>query len=170
MVRFLCLFTFFCIFADEKTKKNMLLPNIPKMIVVTVLFSVTLSLSAQNKIRYSYDAAGNRTKREIVIEPQKAPEAPHKAPGGKNNRGFDGKYTADIHNNDGGNRIVASINGLKAGERCRIDMYSVKGELVMRHDMDNGSTVIDMGCMQNGVYLMRITINGMSETWKITKK
>lgn len=148
----------------------MLSSNTSKTLVITVLFSVTLSLSAQNKIRYSYDAAGNRTNREIVIEPQKAPEAPHKAPRGKNNRGFDGKYTAGIHNNDDGNRIVASVDGLKTDDRCRIDMYSVQGELVMQRDMDNGSTVIDMGSMQNGVYLMRITINGMSETWKITKK
>lgn len=148
----------------------MLSSNISRTLVFTLLFSVTLSMSAQNKIRYSYDAAGNRTKREIVIEPQNAPETPHKAPRGKNNRGFDGKYTADIHNNDDVNRIVASVDGLKAGDRCRIDMYSVQGELVMQHDMDNGSTVIDMGRMQNGVYLMRITINGMSETWKITKK
>ena len=65
---------------------------------------------------------------------------------------------------------MASVNGLKTDDRCRIDMYSVQGELVMQRDMDNGSTVIDMGNMQNGVYLMRITINGMSETWKITKK
>lgn len=148
----------------------MLSSNTSKTLAFTLLFSVTLSMSAQNKIKYSYDAAGNRTKREIVIKPQKSPEAPHKAPRGKNNRGFDGKYTADIHNNDDGNRIVASVNGLNTDDRCRIDMYSVQGELVMQRDMDNGSTVIDMGNMQNGVYLMRITINGMSETWKITKK
>nr|WP_253952004.1 hypothetical protein [Xylanibacter caecicola] len=40
----------------------------------------------------------------------------------------------------------------------------------MRCDMNDGSAVTEMSGMQDGVYLMRITVNGMSNTWKITKK
>ncbi len=57
----------------------MTLSNLKKILMVAVLYTSALSLSAQNKIRYSYDAAGNRIKREIVIEPQKAPENSQKS-------------------------------------------------------------------------------------------
>ncbi|WP_288318304.1 T9SS type A sorting domain-containing protein [Xylanibacter caecicola] len=148
----------------------MLQLNISKTIVVTVLFSVTLSLSAQNNIRYSYDAAGNRIKREIVIEPQKVPENSQKAPKGRNGNDFGGKYTADIRTDNNGSRIVTSIKGLTAADKCHIEIYSAHGALMMRCDMNGGSAVTEMSGMQDGVYLMRITVNGMSNTWKITKK
>jgi len=145
-------------------------PYIIKMLVAALLLHITVSLSAQHRIIYSYDAAGNRTKKEIVTEPQKAPGNRQNAPRGRNNTGFTGRHDAEIHAQDDGRCIVTSIKGLTTGDRCHIEMYSALGAMVMRRDAGNGITVLDMDNMQSGVYLLRVAINDEAKTWKITKK
>lgn len=144
--------------------------DILKVLAIALLFSATQSLSAQNKIKYSYDAAGNLVKREVLIEPQKAPENQQRAPEGGTATSFDGKHKADIHLDKGGDCIVASISGLTTGDKCFIEMFSTQGALVMRYNGSNGDTALDIGWMQTGVYLLKIEINGKFRTWKVTNR
>lgn len=141
-----------------------------KLLATGVLLNITVSLSAQHKIRYSYDAAGNRTKKELVIEPQKAPDNRQNVPPNHNNTGFTGRCNAEIYIEDDGCRIVTSIKGLTKGDRCHIEMYSAQGAMVMRRNAENGITMLDLANMQSGVYLLRVTINDEAKTWKITKR
>lgn len=164
-----CFTTIFSIFVSVKSK-IMTFTNIKMRLIIAVMLTIATSLSAQNKIKYSYDAAGNRTKKEIVIEPDKTPENKLNSPINRNKNGFSDRYKTEIHADNERKRIVTSIKGITTGDKCHIEMLSTNGALIMRYNTKNGNAVIDMTNMQDGIYLLKITINRETNTWKIIIK
>ena len=135
-----------------------------KSLLLSLLILCTLGSSAQ-AIRYSYDAAGNRVRRELVVS-----SAPM-------NRGNTGPYTDDLANDykvklsplqDGIIRIdVISKAGQSVGN---VDVYNTSGMRMLSSDIQDGTATVNLSDRQNGVYILDINVNGNKTSWKITKR
>ena len=51
-----------------------------------------------------------------------------------------------------------------------IEVYSLQGQLIARNERNNGSQIFDYSGYASGVYLMRLTSEGASKTFKIVKQ
>lgn len=139
-----------------------------------LLFYLTLLpivSSAQDRIGYSYDAAGNRVKREIVMP---APKAMAKqqtfAADGQTFIDMLRDHTVKIYPNPTEGGLQVSISGLTGTDKCSLEVYTSQGAQVLTENARTGHVDINISNQPAGVYLLRITINNHSTTWKIIKK
>lgn len=144
------------------------------MRIIFLLFYLALLpvfSSAQVRIGYRYDASGNRIKREIIM-----PEA--KAIARSQNHSFQNESFSDMLGDhpimispnftEGSLRI--SIPGLQEADKCSLEIYTSQGMQVLTRNVRTDNTVININHQPAGIYLLRITVNNNSMTWKITKK
>lgn len=126
---------------------------------------------AQNKIGYSYDDAGNRVKREIVMP---APKAMAKQQDfGTNSQSFYDllhDHTVRIYPNSSEGVLQVCISGLKSTDKCSLVVYTTQGALVLTENVKTDRTDVNISNQPAGVYLLKITINDNSTTWKIIRK
>ena len=127
--------------------------------------------SAQSKIRFCYDAAGNRVIREIVMPVSKA-KAKQWAPL-KYNQNFSdilSGRTVKIFPNPTDGALKIYFSSLKNADRCTIGIWSSQGAHVLSESVEKESIDIDLSSNPPGIYILRITLNDKSSTWKIIKK
>lgn len=139
-----------------------------KKIILLALLTASLSVCAQNRIKYAYDEAGNRVKREIVITrgtlvPRKDTE--------RDESYYDaiGDRIVKLHSNHNG-VIKLSVLHMLPTDEGGIVVYSIKGMEVLNQPLSDTETVVDISDKPTGIYILRVTVNGIHTTWKITKK
>ena len=66
--------------------------------------------------------------------------------------------------------LKVSISGLENSDKCHLDVYSIQGTQILAFDVNSDNANVDISNQPNGVYMLQITINGKSTTWKIIKK
>jgi len=138
-----------------------------KNFLVTVFLLLTpILLVGQNTIKYSYDAAGNRTERTIILATKSAivqsdtiftdqlAERDIKIYPNPT----DGFLKVEIGNTEGIKNYTITINAMNTGKQVK----KVKATLPL--------TDIDVSNQPFGVYIMLIDIDGKSTSWKIIKR
>lgn len=141
-----------------------------RLFLLSLAFLPFVSM-AQVRIGYSYDAAGNRIKREIVMQTPNA-----KA--GRQSFGSDApafsdmlcKHAVRIYPNPTDGILKVCFSGLGKTDKCSLGIYTAKGERVMAIEAASDNTEVNISSQPTGIYLLRITINNSSSTWKIIKK
>lgn len=133
--------------------------------LLTVLFA-SLLLNAQNRVKFAYDQAGNRVKREIVITRAHSPQKSTS----KDKSYYDniGEHTVKISYNNGVIKVMA-LQMLSTDEGD-IAVYSINGSKVFNSTFSSAETLVDISDKPQGVYILKVTINGVDSTWKVTKK
>lgn len=126
---------------------------------------------AQEKIGYSYDDAGNRVKREIVMSFPKA-MAKQQASSPEDQRFSDmlHDHSIKIYPNPTEGALKIGISGLKDTDRCTFGVYTTQGSQIVAGNVNADNVDINITNNPSGVYLLKITINNNSTTWKIIKK
>ena len=126
---------------------------------------------AQNKIGYGYDAAGNRVKREIVMVSPKG-IAKSEAFQSRNQIYVEAlrEHTVSISPNPTEGDLKVRVQGLTESDKCAWGIYTNQGKLIMTAKATDGGADININNQPSGIYLLRITINNQSTTWKIIKK
>ncbi len=136
-------------------------------IAVLMLLS-TLPAIAQNAVYYSYDAAGNRVRREIVLNQQNAPQQP--GPTAYYTDRLSADYRIKIHPNasDG----IVRIEVLSTGGRCEgaVTTFNASGMKVTDSKVEDGNAYVNLGDSPKGVYILHVDIGGKTTDWKIIKK
>jgi len=118
-------------------------------------------------VRYSYDAAGNRVRREIVMS-----SAPSMSPKKSNS------YTDKLSNDykvklypsaqNGTIRVeIISATGMNDGT---VEVFSTSGMRVLTCTINDGMAVVDLNNRRSGVYILHICVNGKETDWKIVKQ
>ncbi|MBP7984977.1 MAG: T9SS type A sorting domain-containing protein [Bacteroidaceae bacterium] len=125
---------------------------------------------AQSKIGYAYDMAGNRTKREIVISSLGAMAKKQYSNSLDVSSEKLREHFVKINPNPTQGNLKVGISGLKNSDKCYLELYSVQGVQILAFDVNSDNTDVDISNQPNGIYLLKITINGKSTTWKIIKK
>jgi hypothetical protein len=125
---------------------------------------------AQSKIGYAYDMAGNRTKREIVIYSLGAMAKKQYSNSQDDSSEKLREHFVKINPNPTLGNLKIGISNLKNDDKCYLELYSVQGVQILAFDVNSDNIDLDISNQSNGVYLLKITINGKSTTWKIIKK
>mgnify|MGYP006368826647 FL=1 len=125
---------------------------------------------AQSKIGYAYDMAGNRTKREIVISSLGAMAKKQYSNSLDVSSEKLREHFVKINPNPTQGNLKVGISGLKNSDKCYLELYSVQGVQILAFDVNSDNTDVDISNQPNGIYLLKITINGKSTTWKSIKK
>lgn len=142
-----------------------------KLCILFCLISFPLVSLAQNKIGYSYDAAGNRIKREIVMSNPKT--MVRKRPADNQDKTYSDRlngHSVQIQSNPTQGTLRINILGKEDTDRCKLEIYSMKGIQIMKNEMKGDIMDVDISNQPAGVYILKITINGNSTTWKIIKE
>ena len=127
-----------------------------------VIFS--LSLSAQKKVMYVYDAAGNRIKREILFEPSQS-----KSQVVAYSDMLDEKEIKIYPNPTEGELRVEIFNELKKTEGI-VTVHGNNGAMIYTTPIINGSASLDISSCPNGLYILHVKIGDSVSSWKIIKR
>lgn len=126
-----------------------------------------LPCTSQN-IAFAYDNAGNRTKREIVVNSRRAP--------GQSGSGVDQYFEDTI--SDKQIRIHPNTKGLIKVEVINFDdddtgilsLYNTSGVQVISKEIHHPETDVDISSYPGGIYILQIIINSKETSWKIIKE
>jgi hypothetical protein len=135
-----------------------------KTIALGLLLATFPCLSSGQNVSYAYDEAGNRVKREIVLQTRAAEESTNESYSEMlNDRGI------RIYPNPTEGQLTVEITGDGA---CRFDIYNISGQQVLTTNSGPGRVVLDISSQPKGFYILRITTGngGDPSTWKIVKK
>lgn len=86
--------------------------------------------SAQDRIGYSYDASGNRIKREIIMQPSKAKQQTFET----ERQVFSDmlqEHDVKIYPNPTDGILKVRISGIKNTDKCSLAIYTMRGDRVM---------------------------------------
>lgn len=132
-------------------------------ILLFSLLSCSLGMSAQPKVGYSYDAAGNRVKREIALSRTQSQEA-------KRSVAYSDMISDHqiqiVPNSKSGKVKVAVLDGKS---QFNVTVYNVSGQNVLTLKNVRGQTEVDLSNEPNGIYVLVLEIGQEKTTWKIMK-
>jgi hypothetical protein len=66
--------------------------------------------------------------------------------------------------------LTIEVLGLDESDKCAAYIYSLTGQTVYNQDITVSPTKIYLSDNSNGVYLLRLSLNGENRCWKIIKK
>ena len=147
-----------------------------KRIAVIFLLFVVLSIwaaadaYAQNKIKYTYDSAGNRLTRqkEIVVQTRGVLSDDEVEPSIYEEKLSETKVT--IYPNPTRGMLKVDISGVEKFENARISLYDLTGKLLQQWAGISQSNTIDLSERTPGMYIMQVAYNGKISSWKIIKE
>lgn len=139
------------------------------MLKILLLFAVimgTFCCEAQ-RVAFAYDETGNRVKREIFIP------APSKAKGkfmevGDSYYDMLGDRTVKISQDTYG-VIKVSILEFVDGDNCTVDVYTLNGLTIFSGSINECVTIINISEQPDGIYILKVMVNGNQTTWKLNK-
>jgi len=133
-----------------------------------LFFLSAVSLSAQQKLSYVYDNAGNRKSRTIIIDPQQAARPL------KNDSIYYQEVLANkeikIYPNPVKTNLTVNISGYDQDLKGEYFLFDAQGKMILHDKLNTESFQINMSSYAVGNYIMRIVINEESTTWEILKK
>ena len=148
--------------------------RISKRVALIFLLSVVLSMWAgldicAQRIKYTYDNAGNRLTRqkEIVVQTRGA-LSDEEEPSVYEEELSETKVT--IYPNPTRGMLKVDISGVEKFENARISLYDLTGKLLQQWAGISQSNEIDLSERTPGMYIMQIVYNGNTSSWKIVKE
>lgn len=148
--------------------------RISKRVALIFLLSVVLSMWAgldicAQRIKYTYDNAGNRLTRqkEIVVQTRGA-LSDEEEPSVYEEELSETKVT--IYPNPTRGMLKVDISGVEKFENARISLYDLTGKLLQQWAGISQSNEIDLSERTPGMYIMQVAYNGKINSWKIIKE
>jgi len=149
--------------------------RISKRVVFIFLLSIVLSMWAgldicAQRIKYTYDSAGNRLTRqkEIVVQTRGALSDDEGEPSMYEEKLSETKVT--IYPNPTKGMLKVNISGVEKFENARISLYDLTGTLLQQWGGISQSNMVDISDRSPGMYIMQIVYNGNTSSWKIIKE
>ena len=148
--------------------------RISKRVALIFLLSVVLSMWAgldicAQRIKYTYDNAGNRLTRqkEIVVQTRGA-LSDEEEPSVYEEELSETKVT--IYPNPTRGMLKVDISGVEKFENARISLYDLTGKLLQQWAGISQSNEIDLSERTPGMYIMQVAYKGKISSWKIIKE
>lgn len=137
-------------------------------ILLIIFFSIAsiVSIQAQNKVSYSYDAAGNRVSRTLVVANRSlsADEVPEDIITEKI-----AEREIKIYSSIQG-QITVEISTLEEMKTGTITIYAVpNGNAVLARRIQSTREDIDISNQGTGVYILLVDIDGEKTSYKLMK-
>ena len=120
--------------------------------------------AAAQRVEYRYDAAGNRVLKQIVLARSQAQRG--MAPAADKVAGIG----LTLWPNPTTGQVRIETPDLEDGDRGQVTIYTTGGGLVQRQPMTGRVTTIDISASPQGVYILRIEIDGRQSCWRVVKR
>lgn len=141
-----------------------------RYMIITALLTLTLLCHAQGSVGYSYDAAGNRISRTIILSRNMAKRQSAKAMESREYTDRISLREVRLSPNPTQGLVKVSITGMSPDDACALNVHTMGGQLVEKKTFTGNGTTVDLSGRPDGIYLLDITVNGEKTTWKIIKK
>ena len=135
--------------------------TIIKSAVLGCLIMFAVNLNGQTKWVYTYDNVGNRIQRVINTGAKARKQAT------ANSLLDDGKIRAvnDVNRNI----IKVEILPFSSYDIAEVTIYNLSGIQMLSHSIDSETTVLNLGKLQKGTYILNIILNGETKSCKFSK-
>jgi hypothetical protein len=141
----------------------------PKNLILLIAMPVCFSLALQaQEVRYTYDAAGNRTGYEVEQQVQdttiiqKVTEAPQQGQ-------LQEVFTVRVYPNPVSSLLHVDLPDLPQGKTGTLEVYSSMGNPVMSPKPLGQTQSIDLSNVAPGLYMVRVTAGKHTVVSKILK-
>jgi hypothetical protein len=138
--------------------------------ILFLAFSSLLKVNAQTPITYTYDSNGNRLERTLGAKKSAAVSFPVEE---KNIKPLEEltefESAIKIYPNPTTGIIKVSIENILDQIKGELRIYNLNGIILKKLRVDSPLTEIDVNDIADGVYVMRLLINGKSLDYKIIK-
>ena len=138
-----------------------------KHLILFILFCISSHIGYGQHIRFTYDDAGNRIRRELVTI-QEVNTQDRKMQKFLTGNNLDSEIT--INADKSSNLIHINTKDRKLQGEYKIAMYSIAGYMVLESQLSiTGYAEVDISQLPKGVYVLVVTNGTESKAWKITK-
>jgi hypothetical protein len=154
-----------------------------KSLIIIFIVFVAVNANAQvliTKIKFSYDAAGNRTKREIIIEP---PSSSERHANSNNSNPTEArlvketetaldltKASADLYPNPAKEFVIVNFTRGEEKAEAKLMMFDMQGKAVGEQKLENGINTITINQLKPANYLFRVVCGNYNEDWQVVKQ
>lgn len=139
------------------------------MKILVLFFVLFCSISGFSQtMRYSYDDAGNRVLREIVLSRQRSIESEKKSEKPIVEKISDKKVK--IYPNPTKGELKIEVENWDDKCTGNIYIYSSNGILIRQYDMVDSMHIADISDEPVGLYILKIYLNKNTMTWRIIKE
>ena len=151
-----------------------------------VLLLILQSITAQSSLNYTYDGNGNRTKRQdplkslritsdttsIIVVVDTIKSMPIKSMNDNKHYYQDSLVSTviAIFPNPTKGALRIEINNLPDNSTSLIQMFDISGKCLISLQQVTDNTEIDITNSPNGVYFLKIIINGITSECKVIKE
>lgn len=143
-----------------------------------LLISATLVTVRAYEVSYAYDNAGNRIKREILIDTQAEGETENDGTRSSDKNNGENRFCSEtlsgkeirIYPNPTDGDLSVEITGHEDSDRCTFRIFDMSGRQVVSATADSPVTRVDLTGKPAGMYVLDIVLNGKRSSWKIIKK
>lgn len=119
-------------------------------------------------VSFAYDSAGNRIKREIVLSQRNIPG--HSGSGTTYAKELLADREIRIHPNPTKGMLMVEIMNHTHEDSGQLSLFNMSGMQILSADISQNITTLDISACANGVYVLRIGLNGRFSSWKIIKE
>jgi YD repeat-containing protein len=140
-----------------------------KLVVFFLVALAALTVRAQQKLTYAYDAAGNRVSRTIVLGTRNAGVATEQTDSVFFEESL-AETSVKIYPNPVQNELTIRITGYENGWNGEFAVYSISGAMLMHRRLQGETTSVDMSRQLPGTYILHIVLKGERSVWKIMKQ
>lgn len=139
-------------------------------LLLSFLSVISVPGIADEKITYSYDAAGNRILRkyEVVLSNPNPVKKYEEEPAPVSEEMGERKIT--VYPNPTKGALAVEVIGGDEKDEMRITLYSVQGTVLQNRIIAMGTTPVDMSAYASGNYILRIQAGKETLEFKIIKE
>lgn len=143
--------------------------NLKNILIPLILAVASTTATAQNVI-YTYDAAGNRIKREIVMNRNSSPTRSAQEKQEDVYSEMLSKKQVRIYPNPTSGMLKVEVLNLEEGDNCSLRIFNSAGSQITTTHTTSATASLDISSQPDGIYFLRIAIGKEESTWKIIKK
>lgn len=136
--------------------------NTHKHTLLFALFIFTSSVCAQS-VSFTYDAAGNRISRSITVNRVRERITNDLIETAADMTEERVRLTVD----SGSGIMTVDVIGYHDEDKGSVSLFSLSGYHVRDVAIRSSRTQTDLSGLASGVYVVRVTLNGKEETWKV---
>jgi hypothetical protein len=130
------------------------------------------TISAAQTISFTYDDAGNRTKREIIFKSSKTTFNSNldTASSIKPITEILGKMNITIYPNPTKGQLSVEIKNMPVNASGEIRIYNVSGNIIQYQKTVGSLNLFDFSPYSTGIYFLQIKVGQDESKWKIIKQ
>ena len=143
------------------------------LILLVIAIMAPLKLFCQSGIKYTYDAAGNRTKREILVLSKSGSGSSFIENTTLKESIKDDTFLPEMFKffpnpTTGALEVEAPANPENIGIYS-VTVTDINGKMIIDIKIESGRTILDLSGHQDGIYILRLNNGRRSSVWKIIK-